>query len=176
MVTIEGIEIPNKLEELTVEQFDKLNNIEANQELDSVEKWLAKFDYLGVPEEVFDDYDKEMFTNVINEWNVTPEISDKVRSIEIDGYTYETKDIIGAKDLALIEKAYKRNLNNFGADTLAILFKRSDLTRTEHYAQAHIKHKSNMFKKQKASLAVPYITEVIEVITGNVETIINDSE
>ena len=30
MVTIEGIEIPNKLDELTVEQFDKLNNIEAS--------------------------------------------------------------------------------------------------------------------------------------------------
>jgi len=176
MVNIEGIEIPNKLDELTVEQFDKLNNLEASKELDSVEKWLAKFEYLGVPEETFDDYDKEKFTAVINEWNVTPKIGDKVRSIVIDGFTYETKEIIGAKDLALIEKSYKKNLANFGADTLAILFKRTDLTRTEHYSNAHIKHKSSLFKKQKAELAVPYISEVIATITGNTETILNDSE
>jgi len=55
MITILGYEVPNTIDELTIEQFDRLNNIEAQKDLDSIEKWIMKFVYLGIPEEAFED-------------------------------------------------------------------------------------------------------------------------
>jgi len=46
MIQMFGVEIPNHLNELTVQQFDELNKIENNQELDTIEKWIEKFIYL----------------------------------------------------------------------------------------------------------------------------------
>ena len=55
MIKVQGIEIPNRVDELTVEQFDYLSAIDANESLDVIEKWIAKFKYLGVDEDVFDE-------------------------------------------------------------------------------------------------------------------------
>jgi hypothetical protein len=43
---------------------------------------------------------------------------------------------------------------------LAILFKRTDLTKAEHYADAHIKLKAKIIRELKAEIAVPYLVEV----------------
>ena len=43
---------------------------------------------------------------------------------------------------------------------MAILFKRTDLSTTEHYADAHIKYKAKLFKKQPAHLVVPFATYI----------------
>ncbi len=58
MIQIYGAEIPNQLNELTVEQFDHLNKIENNTELDTIEKWIEKFIYLGVEEKAFDSMER----------------------------------------------------------------------------------------------------------------------
>ena len=172
MVTIEGVEVPNLISELTVEQFDYFNNIENNKDLDIIEKWITKFTYLGIPEEVFDEYSMEQFVEVKQNFDIKSDIpQEKVLSIEIDGYTYEAKEVLGVKDLSLIEKAWKHDLKNFASECLAVIFKRSDLTRTEHYAKAHIKHKANMFKKQKAELAIPFVLDVQKVLTANAEKV-----
>jgi hypothetical protein len=47
---------------------------------------------------------------------------------------------------------------------MAIMFKRSDLSNTEHFADAHLKHKAKIFRTQKAELCVPYIVFVTEKI------------
>ncbi len=64
-----------------------------------------------------------------------------------------------------IEKIYRSQDDNFTAQTLSILFKRTDLTRTEHYAPAHLKLKVNLFKKQNAEIAFPYILDILQKIT-----------
>ena len=43
---------------------------------------------------------------------------------------------------------------------LAILFKRDDLTKTEHYDSTHIKHKAKMIRELKAELVVPFLVEI----------------
>lgn len=169
MVTVEGYEIPNLVSELTVEQFDKLNNIENNKDLDIVEKWLYKFVYLGIPEEVFDDMELTKMKEYVDLWDVPPVVGDKQLTIEIDGYTYEAKESIGVKDLSLIEKAWKKNVSNFSSESLAVLFKRTDLSRTEHYAPAHIKQKLKLFSQQKAELALPYVVDIIKTLTNTAE-------
>ena len=65
-----GVEIPNHLNELTVQQFDELNKIENNQDLDTIEKWIEKFIYLGVPDKAFDKMELDDFTNYIKEFNI----------------------------------------------------------------------------------------------------------
>ena len=166
MIQIFGNDIPNQLNELTVEQFDYLNKIENNTELDTIEKWIEKFVYLGVPEKAFDNMELEEFANYIKVFNKSDIPStDKVTKIVIDKYTYETSENIGVKDLGMIEKIYRSQDDNFTAQTLAILFKRTDLSRTEHYAPAHLKLKTNLFKKQTAEIAFPYILDILQKIT-----------
>lgn len=160
-----GVEIPNHLNELSVQQFDELNKIENNQELDTIEKWIEKFIYLGVPDKAFDKMELEEFTNYIKEFNKSEvPSSEKVTELVIDKYTYQANETIGVKDLGLIEKIYRGQDENFCAQTLAILFKRTDLTRTEHYAPAHLKFKVNVMKKQNAEVAFPYIMEILQKI------------
>ena len=172
MVEIAGYNIPNEPHELTVEQFDKINFITSNQELDEIEKWIEKFKYLGVDESVFDDMQMEEFYQLIADWNdQPPHPKDKVLSVEIDGYTYEAKESIGVRDLGMIEKVWKQNNGNFAAETLAIIYKRADLSKTEHYSPAHIKHKTALFKKQPSSLVIPFIIEVLEKLTKTTQQI-----
>ncbi len=105
MIQIFGTEIPNQLNELTVEQFDHLNKIENNIELDTIEKWIEKFIYLGVEEKAFDSMELDEFANYIKEFNKSDIPStEKVTKIVIDKYTYEANEQIGVKDLGMIEK------------------------------------------------------------------------
>jgi hypothetical protein len=175
MMKLKGYDLPNLPSELTVEQFDKLNLITTDNNLDNIEKWMAKFEYLGFPSELFDDMDFEELKEAIKEFNDIPAYSREFNpTIEAGGYTYEAPTVIGVKDLGLIEKAWKQESSMFAAKTLAILFKRTDLGRTEHYTPAHIKHKTNLFKSQKADIAIPYILEVVKLLTETAQQI-NDN-
>ena len=174
MVNIKGYEIPNRAEELTVEQFDYLNKITRDNLLDNIEKWLSKFVYLGVPEDVFDDMSFDDFKECIRLYNESDINLDKITSVEIDGFTYEAPERIGVKDLGLIEKAWKVNPDNFAVETVSILFKRTDLTKKEHYANAHLKQKQKLFKGQKASLAVPYVYEILKELNNTAEKLNRD--
>jgi hypothetical protein len=176
MIQIYGIEIPNHLNELSVEQFDELNKIENNPELDTIEKWIEKFIYLGVTEKAFDNMQLDEFANYIKEFNKSevPNTS-KVTELVIDKYTYQANEEIGVKDLGMIEKIYRSQDQNFTAQTLAILFKRTDLSRTEHYAPAHLKLKVSLMKKQNAEVAFPYILDILQKIAKITEKKIDES-
>lgn len=175
MVNIAGYEIPNKPDELTVEQFDKINAITSSVDMDEIEKWIEKFKYLGVPEDAFDDMEFKDFQQCVKDWNDQPNYDkNKTMSVEIDGYTYEAKESIGVKDLGLIEKVWKQNDANFAAHTLAILFKRTDLSKTEHYTPAHIKQKTKLFKQLKSSVAIPYIIEILSKLTESAKQYTNE--
>ena len=169
MINIKGFEIPNTTDELTVEQFDRLNKINLEQE-DHIEKWIAKFTYLGVNEEVFDEMNLEEFKAKVKEFNDIPTVdNERVFEVNIDGFDYVTSEAIGAKDLSLIEKCWKKDRTDFAADMLSILFKRKDLGRKEHYSEAHIKHKKSLFKKQPCRLAMPHIIAVTQELVTSAE-------
>lgn len=175
MIEIKGYEIPNTLEELTVEQFDKLNDLNSSSQ-DTIDKWIGKFVYLGVPEEVFDEMTLDEFkenVRIFNEGDTEPK--ERELRVEVDGFVYIAKEVISAKDLSLIEKAWKVSRSEFSADCLSILFKREDLSRTEHYAPSHIKHKKALFKKLPSRVGIPHVLEVSKLLIRSIENITEEN-
>lgn len=165
MITVFDREIPNKMSELTIEQFEKISQILNNKEFDNVEKYVEMFKYLGIDEKLWDDYPFSEFIELVKTFNLdsyTP--SEPVASIELEGYTYTAEMRLSVKETKLIEKIVNGKPNNYISDILAIMFKRSDLSNTEHFADAHLKHKAKLFRTQKAELCVPYIVFVTEKI------------
>ncbi len=67
MVTICNKDIPNELNELTIQQFEDITSIHANPDMDHVEKHLEVFKYMGVPE--VEDMDFEDFKEAIRVFN-----------------------------------------------------------------------------------------------------------
>jgi hypothetical protein len=53
---------------------------------------------------------------------------------------------------------------------MALMFKRTDLSNTEHYDAAHLKHKAKLFSKLKADISIPYLTFVTYKITNHAES------
>jgi len=175
MVNIGGYEIPNRVDELTVEQFDKLNAINMTMS-DSLDKWIEKFTYLGVPSEIFDVMSLEEFKQAVSDFNDIPEApTERKLSIEVDGFTYSANENIGVKDLSLIEKTWKQDRSEFSADCLSVLFKRDDLSKNEHYTASHIKHKKALFKKLPCEIAIPHIVAVSELLVKSAERL-NDTD
>lgn len=165
MITIFDREIPNKMDELTIEQFEKISQILNNQEFDNIEKYVEMFKYLGIEEKQWDDYPFSEFIKLVQEFNLdsyTPQ--DAIESIELDGYTYTAEMRLSVKETKLIEKIVNTKPNHYISDILAIMFKRNDLSNTEHFADAHLKQKAKLFRTQKAEICIPYIVFVTEKI------------
>lgn len=163
MVTILGKEIPNQLNELSVQQFEEITSIHANNELDAIEKHLEVFAMFGITEEEFEDTSIEEFKEYVRQFNDIKGADPIVNTLELDGYTYTAFDEVfklSVRDTKHIEKVMSSRHKGYISEMLAILFKRNDLTKTEHYDQAHIKHKAKLIREQKASLALPYLVEV----------------
>jgi hypothetical protein len=59
---------------------------------------------------------------------------------------------------------------------LAVLFKRTDLTKNEHYTDAHIKLKSKIIRELPAEVAVPYLVAVAETINKQVQSLNEPTE
>ena len=164
MVTILGKEVPNQLSELTVQQFEDITSIHARQDLDAIEKHLEVFALLGVPEADFEDVSIEKFKDYVKQFNNLSGKPEMQQSIELDGYlckAYEGDAFrLSVKDTKHIEKVMTSRHKGYISEMLAILFKREDLTKAEHYSDAHIKHKAKMIRELKAELAVPYLVEI----------------
>lgn len=163
MVKILGKEVPNQLNELTVQQFETITTIHAKTELDAIDKHLEVFEFLGVPTIEFDDIQIEEFKEIVKEFNNIQSQPQLVNTLELDGYTYtafEDKFKLSVKDTKHIEKIMSSKHKGYISELLAVLFKRTDLTKAEHYSDAHIKLKAKIIRELKAELAVPYLVEI----------------
>jgi hypothetical protein len=163
MVTILGKEVPNQLNELTVQQFEDITTIHANQELDSIEKHIDVFTLLGVPEADWDDVSIEEFKECVKQFNNLSGKPELQPSFEHMNYTYtafEDTFKLSVRDTKHIDKVMHSRHKGYISEMLAILFKRTDLTKVEHYADAHIKLKAKIIRELKAEIAVPYLVEV----------------
>lgn len=158
MVTILNREIPNQIEELTIEQFEAITDINNNQELDPIDKHLQVFAYLGIPESEFWDYDVADFVGMVRDFNSSEQKDyPRVEEIELEGYVYKAQLKLTVRDTKLIEKITIRKEKGYVSEMLAVMFKREDLTPAEHYTDAHIKHKAKLIRKLNASISIPYI-------------------
>ena len=170
MINLFGKEIPSKMDELTLEQFQKISAIHNNEEYDTLEKHCKVFEYLGVTEEEM-DVDFDLFlenVKLFNKDNYTKK--DTVEEIEIDGYTYKAEMKLSVKDSRIVEKIVKKDNKEYISDIMALMFKRTDLSNTEHYDPAHLKHKAKLFSKLKADISIPYLTFVTYKITNHAES------
>ena len=176
MVTICNKDIPNELNELTIQQFEDITEIHANPKLDNVEKHLEVFKYMGVQE--VEDMEFEDFKEAIRLFNTakTPE-GILLKRFENDGYTYQAYDTefkLTAKDTKHIEKILASKHKGFISEAIAVIFKRTDLSKTEHYTDAHIKLKAKIIREMPAEVAVPYLVAIAETINKQVQSL-NDS-
>ena len=170
MIKLFGKEIPSKMDELTLEQFQKISAIHNNEEYDTLEKHCKVFEYLGITEEEM-DVDFDLFLANVKEFNNNNyEKKDPVEEIEIDGYTYKAEMKLSVKDSRIVEKIVKKDNKEYISDIMALMFKRTDLSNTEHYDPAHLKHKAKLFSKLKADISIPYLTFVTYKITNHAES------
>ena len=170
MINLFGKEIPSKMDELTLEQFQKISAIHNNEEYDTLEKHCKVFEYLGVTEEEM-DVDFDLFlenVKLFNKDNYTKK--DTVEEIELEGYTYKAEMKLSVKDSRIVEKIVKKDNKEYISDIMALMFKRTDLSNTEHYDPAHLKHKAKLFSKLKADISIPYLTFVTYKITNHAES------
>ena len=170
MIELFGKEIPSKMDELTLEQFQKISAIHNNEEYDTLEKHCKVFEYLGITEDDMDvDFDV-FLANVkaFNDNNYTK--ADAVEEIELEGYTYKAEMKLSVKDSRIVDKIVKKDNKEYISDIMALMFKRTDLTNTEHYDPAHLKHKSKLFSKLKADISIPYLTFVTNKITSHAQS------
>lgn len=173
MIKIFEREIPNKMDELTIEQFEKVTEITNNQELDNIDRYIKIFEYFGVKESEWDDNDVDLseFIEKVKEFNSNNyENNEAIESIELEGYTYVAQMKLSVKDTKMIEKLITRKTSHWISDLMALMFKRTDLSSTEHYAEAHLKHKAKLFKQLKAEIAVPYLVFVTEKISSHAQS------
>ena len=170
MIKLFGKEIPSKMDELTLEQFQKISAIHNNEEYDTLEKHCKVFEYLGITEEEM-DVDFDLFLANVKEFNNNNyDKKDPVEEIEIEGYTYKAEMKLSVKDSRIVEKIVKKDNKEYISDIMALMFKRTDLSNTEHYDPAHLKHKAKLFSKLKADISIPYLTFVTNKITTHAQS------
>jgi hypothetical protein len=170
MIQLFGKEIPSKMDELTLEQFQKISAIHNNDEYDTLEKHCKVFEYLGITEEDM-DVDFDLFLANVKEFNNNNYThKDTVEEIEIEGYTYKAEMKLSVKDSRIVEKIVKKDNKEYISDIMALMFKRTDLTNAEHYDPAHLKHKAKLFSKLKADISIPYLTFVTNKITTHAQS------
>jgi hypothetical protein len=170
MINVLNRDIPNQLDEITIEQFETITEINNNQELDPIDKHLKVFAYLGIPESEFWDYDVADFINVVKEFNSLEQKEHAtVEELELEGFTYKAQMKLTVRDTKMIEKVALHKEKGYISEMLAIMFKREDLTPAEHYTEAHIKHKAKLIRKLTANVAVPYLIFIAEKISQQVK-------
>jgi hypothetical protein len=177
MFTIRDFELKNTLQDLTVREYERIATILRDESRESIERYCDVLEALGMPTDLLDTLtDDELFA-CINSFSQECETKQLVRQIEIAGYTLTAygegeEFVIRARDLVLIEKAIK-NETNFLSRILAIIFKRDDLTRAEHYSNAHITHKAEEIGKMPADLLFPYLVHVTHKLSEQLKTYTN---
>ena len=164
MIKIKKHEVKNTVEELTVEQFEEISAIQNDESLNYIDKQIKVFTTLGVPQDVIDDMEIDEFKKTVKKFNnVKPKEYPFLAEVEIEGFVYKAYDKkfkLPIKDLKHIENKIKSSPKKYIAFMLAVIFKREDLTKTEHYDQAHLKQKEKLFSKLPAAICIPYINYI----------------
>ena len=180
MIKLGKQEIPNVINELTIEQFEKVSEFTNNPELDAFEKWVSVFTYLGADENEVNEMDFSEFKDKVKEFNtVTYKAPTKFKkTIELEGYkyvSYDKKFKLSVRDIKHIEKIIKKDPTRYVSKMLAVIFKREDLDTVEHYSDAHIKHKANLFKSVNAEIALPFMAYVADKLKDTAKQMTNEA-
>ena len=174
MVKIKEFDVKNEINEFTIEEFENVSRILNDEEVEKFERWANLLIYLGVPESEVYDLDFTEFVEYIklfSDTKVKPS-NEFCKVIELDGYTYTSHEDelkISVREMKMIEKQVSNNPHHYISYLMSVLFKRNDLTKVEHYTDAHIKQKAKLFSSLSAELAIPYATFIGLKLSNRIE-------
>lgn len=177
---IKGYNVPTKLSEMTIGQFEKVNKIMSDESSLKIERYIDYLESLDIPNDVILSITDDELFSVIKSIGEKEDITNELlKSFELEGYTYKSYDeefSIRAIELSMIEKRINKDSSNYFSYIIAILFKREDLTNREHYTDAHIKHKADLFKNLSAIDFYPYVIMVAEKLSKNLKSLYESSK
>lgn len=173
--------IKNTTTELTIGEFEDLCMILNDMTLNKMERWSKAFNYLGVPEEVIDEFDSFEFIEIIKQFNIFNEELDTefIKEIEVEGRIYSSFDEkfkLTVKENSLIEQAVAKHSEKYLGEMMAVIFKMEGTDKTIWYDAAHIKHKAKLFReKVTADKVIPFINYLTKKLVNEVNMIENDT-
>lgn len=178
-VTIKGTDysIRNLSEEVTLNELAKISSILEHDGKDFTEKWLQVLEILG-SRELCEVMTSKQFVECIESVQITDVKQEVQPTIEIEGRTYSVNIEDGqiqlsAYDLSKIESLARKG-GVWGNKAFAVVYKDDQLSNTEHYVDAHIKHKSELFGKYvTADIASPVIFQLGQMIVEHIERLVN---
>lgn len=164
MLEVKGFQLKTKMSEFTLKEFENISSLVGEE--DDIDRYLKILSILGMPDDIIYDITSDDIINIINDFN-NDGINNKdlTRTIEVNGRTYsaypeESEFSLKAKDLGMIQSYVKKHPNKYVLYLIALLFKDDQLTRTEHYTDAHIKHKMELFSDLIADDYYQYIVYI----------------
>lgn len=167
---INGVEkeIKSELNEISLEDFEKICVCLTKEFEDSFEKHLEIFSILGLSEEDIDSIIPVDFLNLVRLFRSVPwESSNFVNEITVEGKTYTAftgeKYTLSIRDLAKVEKYIKRDKTKYIGELIAIIYKDKSLTKEEQYSEETITKNAELFRKNiTADIALPYINLILK--------------
>lgn len=160
MIKIRDYEIKSSLTEWTIGEYENIITILSDDKLDFIDKYIKVLELLGLPDEVLDKLGDDEFFEIVQ--NILDNNIDNnfKKEFELHGYTYRAYEgdeyKLSVRDMAKIENIIKSDDVKLSR-ILAVIFKREDLTNTEHYDKAHLDYKAKIFKELNADIVIPYI-------------------
>lgn len=175
----ETYSIKNKIEEIVIKDFEQIINILNDKSKDFIEKWSDIFIFLGVPNEVIDNFDIGDFINLIKQFNLTEvntkEIKKSITFNGIEYFAYEDAFKLTVKETILIESYIKKNDNRYLGELISIVYKNPEVSKDINFDKAHIHHKAEMIRKEiTADIALPIIAFLSKKLINDFNPIIND--
>lgn len=177
-ITVKGVdyEMRNQQDEITLLETSKIAAIMADDG-DFTDKWMRVIEILG-SRELVNVMTAKQFVELVSAIQMNDVTFEIKPTIEVGGRTYSLELVDGeidlsAKDMALIENIAKKG----GAwlhYAYAVVYKDDQLTNTEHYAAAHIKHKAELFGENITSdQASSVVFQLNKQVVDNVQQLIN---
>lgn len=159
--------IKNHITEFTIGEFEYIINVISDDEIDRIDQFTQIFIHLGIPKDIVENLVIDTFFEIVSKFNFIyngfdETINEKTKEVTIKNRIYRAYDetfSLSVKQMKFIEKYIKHSSKTCISDIMAIIFKDIELSDTEHYTDAHIRHKSNLFKDNiTADIALPYLT------------------
>mgnify|MGYP000208026769 CR=1 FL=1 len=172
--------IKNSLEELLIKDYEKIASILNNEDKLTVDKWSEVMVYLGVPQDIVDDFDAFAFRDIIKQFNIIDiNKSEILPTINVDGKEYvafEETFKLTVKELALIEKVAQKNKDMWVGDVMAIIYKNPDVDKNMRYDNAHLKYKAELIRENvTADKSLPIIDYLSKRLIKDYEMITEDN-
>jgi hypothetical protein len=175
---IKGTEyhVRNEAKEVTLEELAKISSL-LDSEGDFTDKWLRVIEILG-GREIIEVLTSKQFVDLVGSIQITDVTQSIQETIEIGGRIYkcnlENNELqLSAKDMSMLERMVAKG-GVWGSKAFAVVYKDEDLTNNEHYTDAHIKHKSELFGKHvTADIAAPVIFHLSKLVVEHIQALID---